>query len=371
MILRAAALALCLVAPAGAATVAEDAAKAATDLTAAIAALDAATGARDRVAALTGTIRAYEAGLAAMRDALRAAQLRDRELTVRFETQQARVAQLLGVLTQVEADPGPLLLLHPDGPVGMARSGMILTEVAPALQAEVDRLRAELTELRDLRALQAGAAATLAQGLVTAQTARTALSQAISDRTDLPTRFEDDPASLDELRASAATLDAFAAGLAPDDTLTADFAALKGALPLPVQGTLLLRSGEADAAGVRRPGIALATRPRALVTAPTPGTIRYRGPLLDYGNVMILEPGAGYLLVFAGLSTVFGEVGEVVAADAPLGLMGGAETGDEFLIAAAAQGAVQETETLYIELRQGTAPEDPAPWFSALEDVTR
>jgi septal ring factor EnvC (AmiA/AmiB activator) len=273
------------------------------------------------------------------------------------------------VLAQVDTDPGPLLLLHPDGPLGTARSGMILADVAPALQAEVDRMRGELAELRDLRTLRSAAADTLAQGLAAAQAARTALSQAISDRTDLPIRFEDDPARLDELRAGAATLGAFAAGLAPDVEAPADFDTQRGKLPLPVQGRLIRAAGEADAAGVRHPGLTLATRPRALVTAPAAATIRYRGPLLDYGNVMILEPGAGYLVIFAGMHEVYGEVGEVVASGAPLGLMGGAEPGPEFL-AAATRGAAQDSETLYIELRRGTEPEDPAPWFADLEDGT-
>jgi septal ring factor EnvC (AmiA/AmiB activator) len=118
----------------------------------------------------------------------------------------------------------------------------------------------------------------------------------------------------------------------------------KGRLPLPVLGTLLRRPDEADAAGVRRPGVTLATRPAALVTAPWPATIRYRGPLLDYGNVMILEPGDGYLLVLAGLGTVYGEVGEVVAAGAPLGLMGGTETvGAEFMTAASKMALARAT----------------------------
>ena len=232
-----------------------------------------------------------------------------------------------------------------------------------------EKLRAELTELRDLRSLRESAAALLADGLGRAQVARSDLSKAISDRTDLPKRFDDDPAAMQTLLDSAETLDAFAAGLPPDAEGTADFAARKGSLPLPVQGTLLRRSGEADAAGVRRPGVTLATRPRALVTAPHPGTIRYRGPLLDYGNVMILEPGGGYLLVLAGLETVYGEVGEVVAEGTALGLMGGDEGTDgtaEFLSSPDAGGAVRETETLYMELRRGTVPEDPAPWFAAM-----
>jgi septal ring factor EnvC (AmiA/AmiB activator) len=367
--LRTAALLLVLAAPVHADTVADEATQAAADLQAAIVALEQAQGARDRVAALTATIRAYEGGLAALRDSLREVQLRERQLTLRFESDSARVQQLLGVLAQVDTDPGPLLLLHPDGPLGTARSGMILADVAPALQAEVDRMRGELAELRDLRALRSAAADTLAQGLEAAQAARTALSQAISDRTDLPIRFEDDPARLDELRAGAATLGAFAAGLAPDVEAPADFDTQRGKLPLPVQGRLIRAAGEADAADVRHPGLTLATRPRALVTAPAAATIRYRGPLLDYGNVMILEPGAGYLVIFAGMDEVYGEVGEVVAAGAPLGLMGGAEPGPEFL-ATATQGAAQDSETLYIELRRGTEPEDPAPWFADLEDGT-
>ncbi len=371
MTFRAAVLALLLAGPATAQTVAETAAAASADLQAAITALDDATTSKDRVAALTATIRAYEAGLATLREALRQARLRETQLTLRFEAERGQLTQLLGVLAQVDADPGPLLLLHPAGPVGTARSGMILAEIAPALQSEAERLRGELAELRDLRSLQDAAAATLVDGLGQAQVARTALSQAISDRTDLPKRFDDDPAAMQALLDSAETLDAFAAGLAPDIAGTADFADRKGTLPLPVQGTLLRRADEADAAGVRRPGITLATRPQALVTAPHPGTIRYRGPLLDYGNVMILEPGGDYLLVLAGMATVYGEVGEVVAEGAALGLMGGAEASDgaaEFLVVPDAGGAVRETETLYMELRRGTKPEDPAPWFGLLGD---
>ena len=125
--------------------------------------------------------------------------------------------------------------------------------------------------------------------------------------------------------------------------------------------------GEADAAGVRRPGLSLATQPRALVTAPWPATIRFRGPLLDYGNVMILEPGDGYLLVLGGMETLYGEVGEVVAAGAPLGLMGGPATvSAEFVTLAPDGSGGRDTETLYMELRQGALPVDPMPWFTSL-----
>ncbi|MGL4236714.1 murein hydrolase activator EnvC family protein [Tabrizicola sp.] len=365
--IRAAALALILACPAAAETVAEQAAKASADLQEAVAALDAATEARDRVAALSQTIRAYESGLAALRGALREAALREATLTKAFEAKREGIGRLLGVLATMEANPGPLLLLHPEGAIGTARSGMILADVTPALQSEAMALKAELQELADLRALQLSAGDVLERGLATAQAARTALSQAMSDRTDLPRRFTEDPEVLRGLLDSADTLDAFAAGLSPDATSGTTFTGAKGKLPLPVFGTVLRRPGEADATGARRPGVTLATQARALVTAPWPATIRYRGPLLDYGNVMILEPGDGYLLVLAGLDILYGEVGEVIAADAPLGLMGGPATASaEFVTLAPDGSGGRDTETLYMELRQGAKPVDPLEWFAAL-----
>ncbi len=363
-------IALCLFLTAGTAidaqSVAERATAAAADLQAAITGLEDAAGARDRVAALTRTIRSYEDGLAVLREALRQAYLREAALTLQLDAKRESLSQLLGVLSRIETSPGPLLLLHPTGPLGTARSGMMLADVTPGLQAEAARLRGELQELADLRALQLAAAETLGAGLAAVQAARTALSQAISDRTTLPKRFTEDPEVLRGLLQSAETLDAFAAGLAPTDDASTSFADARGQLPLPVLGTVILRANEADSRGVRRPGLTLITRPRALVTTPWPATIRYRGPLLDYGNVMMLEPGEGYLLVLAGLETVYGEVGEVIAQDAAVGLMGGGEPGvTEFLTAAKDGGGVQGTETLYMELRFGTEPVDPAEWFAA------
>lgn len=363
-------LALGLGAPARAADPAVPAAEAAAeDLRAAIAALNSADGARNRVAALTRTIQAYEAGLGSLRDALRRASVREAEINASFEARRDRIGQLLGVMAAMERDPAPLLLLHPDGPLGTARSGMILASITPALQSEADVLKAQLEELKRLRALQSDVTETLQKGLEAAQSARTALSQAVQDRTDLPDRFLEDPEELTGLVNSADSLDAFAVGLAAMETDIGapmeDFEGARGTLPLPVRGTLLRRAGEADAAGIRRPGLLIATRPAALVTLPWPATIRYRGPLLDYGNVMIVEPASGYLLILAGLGTVYGETGDVVEAGAPLGLMGGTAT-EILAFPADGQegGGADRTETLYIELRQGKEPVDPAPWFT-------
>lgn len=356
-------------APEDAATEARAAAEA---LRAAIEGMTTTPDGRDQVAALTGTVTAYEQGLAALRSGLRRAAIREGEIRAAFDDQSNRLGRLLGVMSAMEQSPETLLLLHPTGPEGTARAGMLLGSVAPALQAEADRLRADLDEISAVRRQQQEAEAVLSAGLTRVQAARQALAQAIANRSDLPARFVDQPEELTKMVAAARTLDDFATGLAGlEQDIGApmgDFEGAKGQLPMPVLGSILRRAGQEDAAGISRPGMVVATAPAAMVTAPWPVTIRYRGPLLDYGNVMIVEPARDYLLILAGLSVVFGQTGDVLAAGEPLGLMGGteptaAEFGPAFVADAREGGGAGRTETLYIELRKGKTPIDPEPWF--------
>ncbi|WP_294621230.1 peptidoglycan DD-metalloendopeptidase family protein [uncultured Roseovarius sp.] len=335
--------------------------------------LDDAQSARNRVKALSETVRAYEDGLEAMREGLRRAAIREETLTRDLQSREDDIARLLGVLMAMGETPAPVLLLHPSGPVGTARSGMIVAEVTPALNARATDLRERLNEVAILRSLQETAADTLANGLQGAQKARTALSQAIADRTDLPRRFTEDPVKTALLIASTETLEGFASGLseiAVDEAPGSlpGIADRKGELPLPVEGRILRRAGEQDAAGIARPGIVMATRPRALVTTPAPATVRYRGPLLDYGNVIILEPQAGILLVLAGLDVVYGDTGQVLPGGSPVGLMGGTTPAADLVSSGSAQETdAERSETLYIEVREDNSPVDPAQWFQTDE----
>lgn len=376
MRLKAALLAMMLAAPVQASEVndaAEDAARAAEQLRAAAGMLSQALSADDQVVALTRMIRAYEQGLSALRDGLRRAGIREQEIRGEWESRRDRLGRALGVMMAMEGSPETLMLLHPAGPESTARAGMVIGAVAPALQAEAEGLKAGLDEIATVRSLQQASADTLAQGLGQVQEARRLLASAVTDRSSMPARFLEDPKELQALVASADSLDAFASGISSLEgdvgPPMADFEGAKGALPLPAFGRILRQSGEADAAGVSRPGIVIATAPAALVTTPWPATIRYRGPLLDYGNVMIVEPARGYLLVFAGLKQVFGETGDVLATGEPIGLMGGSEApaqefGAEFVQNAARGGGAGQTESLYIELRKGKEVLDPMQWFA-------
>ncbi|SES05672.1 Septal ring factor EnvC, activator of murein hydrolases AmiA and AmiB [Tranquillimonas rosea] len=369
----AACLALFIAGPLAAQTDPGAAARRAADaLDAAAVELARAEGAQNRVAALTEAIRAYESGLASLREGLRRASLREASIRAVFDAESGRLSQLVGALQTMQTAPEATLLLHPSGPVGTARSGMMMSDVTPALQSEIDRLRGRLEEIAALRRLQEDASEDLEAGLRTLQEARVELSRAVSERTDLPRRVVEDEGTMRNIIAGTETLAGFAEGLSelpadPEAPAIPDFAAAQGDLALPVEGNLLRAFDEADAAGVQRPGWLLATTPGALVTTPWPATVRYRGPLLDYGNVIVLEPTAGYLMVFAGLREVYGETGQVLPAGAPVGLVGDPgraaiprDSGDE-----AGQGRI---DTLYIELRQGDTPLDPAEWFRRTED---
>lgn len=345
---------------------------AAAQLRAAVAKLADAVSADDQVTALTEVIRGYEQGLAALREGLRQASAREADLRARFESQRVQLASVLGAMTALQQSPETTMLLHPAGALANARSGMVLADVTPGLRSEAERLQDDLREIATVRELQAGAAQMLGTGLASVQEARRLLASAVTDRSSLPVRFADAPAELQKLRDAAQSLDEFAAGVAKVQMDVGppmeDFEGAQGSLPLPVVGTILRPYNEPDAAGVSRPGWVIATAPAALVQTPWPATIRYRGPFLDYGNVMITEPSRGYLMIFAGLAQVFGEVGDVLKAGDPVGLMGGMEApaqefGSQF-VANAAQGAqAGRSETLYLELRQGNETLDPADWF--------
>ncbi|ARO15576.1 hypothetical protein BVG79_02236 [Ketogulonicigenium robustum] len=349
---------------------ADGARAAASALEAASARLANASSAEDRIAALTETLHAYENGLNALRDGLRRVAIRKSTLMTTFNARAGEIGSLLATMQMMERTPPQLHMLHPSGPVGTLRAGILMADIAPALDAEAATLRAQLQELQDLEVLQNSAATTLEQGLQGAQSAREELSQALSNRTDLPLRFTEDPVAMSLLLSSSETLGAFASGLA--QTIDSEIAEMDtdawnrmGRLALPVTGEILRRFNEEDAAGTRRPGLVIATRPQAMVTSPIAATIRFVGPLLDMGVVVILEPAPNVLFIMAGLDQGFGTVGQIIPEDTPVGLMGGSTPDGDALLMQANQGNAQNlSETLYLEVREGQSAVDPAAWFA-------
>ena len=342
----------------------------------AIEALDLATAnlkkaknAKKRIKSLSQAIQSYEETLALLRISVRDLTLQQSQVQSVLDQSENEIMQLLGVLAAVQQTPIAGQILHPSGPLATARSGMIISEIIPILQENVDQIKDQVMVLEQLSETQFKAQASLQTGLLELQKAHSNLGRAIANREDAPKRFTADPEKLKILLKASNDLETFAASvqsIALDEPSVSlpSVRDRKGNLKLPVRGKILRKFNEADASGVKRSGIILATDPKAIVISPTAATIRYLGPLLDYGNVAILEPQNELLFVFAGMDTLYGEIGQVIPALSPIGLMpSGSSKVDKIFKAQTNIYAGKLSETLYVEVRSGAQTENPLDWF--------
>jgi septal ring factor EnvC (AmiA/AmiB activator) len=141
----------------------------------------------------------------------------------------------------------------------------------------------------------------------------------------------------------------------------AEFATLRGHVPLPVNGTKLKQFGAPDGIGGVEKGLSLATRVGAQVTAPADGWVVYAGAFRSYGQLLILNVGGGYHVLLAGMDRISVDLGQFVLTGEPVAVMGdGSRTAS--IVAAGLNQPV-----LYIEFRKDGAPVDPSPWWAVGE----
>ena len=318
------------------------------------------------VAALVAAIAAQEASLDALRDGVIGAEARERVLAFEMQRRQPEIARLLLALEALSRSAAPASGLHPAGPLGAARAAAMLDTLTPALRAEAQALGDRLVEIDATRDLRAGGMEDLAIGLADLTQARDALVAALA--ADGPSAAPAPPGAIPPaLLREAESLSDLADRLAALSGAVA--APVDAAEPLalrwPATGRPLRGFGEPDAAGVRRPGLLLQAPPLALVTAPAAGVVRYAGPFLDYGYVVVIAPRQDTLIVLAGLATLETRTGAEVTAGSLLGLLGGRQLdAQEYLMLGRTQTGETPAETLYIELRQGQRPVDPSTWFA-------
>jgi septal ring factor EnvC (AmiA/AmiB activator) len=307
-------------------------------------------------AELASALIACEAALAEMRGSVAEAAAREARLGGALEAQRVEVGRLLATLEALslsQAQEGPAL--HPGGPVDAARARMMLATLSPELAARAQALSAQLREISAARQVAALGFDNLAAGLDQLDAGREVLLAALAAPAEVRPEGEA-PAFTREAVTLSELADTFAGKAEKRDAVMT--------LRWPVVG--VTRSGfrEPDAAGARLPGVRIAAAPLALVVAPAGGRVRYAGPFLEYGYVVVLEPRADVLIVLAGLSTLAVQTDGVVESGALLGLLGGRPLdAQEFLMTAEPGNEETRAETLYIELRHGRGPVDPAPWF--------
>lgn len=153
-------------------------------------------------------------------------------------------------------------------------------------------------------------------------------------------------ASLQELIGKLERAPQIATKTAPAPSATLGSA--KGRAQVPVVGGLLHAFGEKKNANETYRGIVLSARPGATVVAPYAGEVVFTGPFMNYGRMVLLKHGDGFISLLAGLGDISVGLNQQLAKGEPIGLMAGAKP------------------SLYVELREHSKPIDPATWFAKL-----
>jgi septal ring factor EnvC (AmiA/AmiB activator) len=137
------------------------------------------------------------------------------------------------------------------------------------------------------------------------------------------------------------------------------FQEMKGALPLPISGTLIKGFNAPDGIGGTVKGVAYATRPGAVVSAPCDGWVAFAGPFRTFGQLLIINAGGGYYLLLAGMERVNVALGQFVLAGEPVAVMG-----ESSKATSASVGADTNQPVLYIEFRKDGNSFDPSSWWA-------
>jgi murein hydrolase activator len=284
-----------------------------------------------------------------------AAQIRDRQAAVAELRaglgQQMRAAYIIG-----RQEPLKLLLNQRDATeasrmfayysyFGRARAGVIGTIDADILK--LNDLDAQLAaDEQRLSVLQGDSTAEVAQ-LEAARTQRDAALVAIKAESRNSSEV------LKRLQGQQAALSALLADLKratePFPSDGSAFAALRGRLAWPVGGHLAARFGQVRAGGLKWDGMLIDTERGADVRAVYRGRVIYADWLPGLGLLTIIDHGEGYLSLYGHNDRLFKAVGDTVAA------------GD--VIAASGDSGGSARPQLYFEIRKGSRPVDPGPWF--------
>jgi murein hydrolase activator len=138
----------------------------------------------------------------------------------------------------------------------------------------------------------------------------------------------------------------------PDASVSAKpFASLRGKLRLPVRGELMNRYGGArEESGGTWKGLFIRAITGETVHAIADGRVVYADWLRGFGNLLILDHGAGFMSLYAYNEGLLRKVGEMVRGGDPVAHVG-------------ASGGEQESG-LYFELRREGNPFDPMKWVA-------
>ena len=225
------------------------------------------------------------------------------------------------------------------------QQGKALDEQIAAAQADKTAAQAEADAAAARAADQAARTDSLRAMLATLEAKRRA--EAVREREEADRAAQEKRAADAEAdRERAAALTPFAGG-----TLAAA-AAPRGQLTAPVAGRVFRSWGDPTDAGPAT-GISYHAAPSARVVSPCSGRVSFAEHFRSYGLLLIVDCGGGYHAVLAGFERLDVKAGQDLRAGEPVGVMPGWEPGSG------------QRPALYIELRHGEQPVNPAPWLKA------
>ena len=304
-------------------------------------------------------------------------------LSERLDEERADLLDVLAALQSLERGRPPAIAVTPDDASTAARATMLLADAAPTLSDRAKRIAADMARLDEMRAESraraveidasqqeiAGRVAVLEDLLRTSQTrkseAERALGRAQNHIADLAATAEDLRELINSLerlaRRATPRLKPDTPPGQPEDRLqvspapTPDigFAEARGNLRAPIAGRVVQSFGERIGPGRRSEGIRFAPPDGATAIAPFDGRVIFARGKKPIGNVLILDVGGGYHLVFVGFERFLTQEGQLVLAGEPLGAM-------------ALETAPASTPDLYLEIRRDRRPIDPRSWFADL-----
>jgi len=131
------------------------------------------------------------------------------------------------------------------------------------------------------------------------------------------------------------------------------FRALKGRLPWPVNGEIVVPFGKYRDPKFNIPvfknGIEIRSKRNEYVRAIHGGKVVYADWFKGYGQLIIISHGGGYHSLYGNLSEIFYKTGDIIKGRKPIGRVG--------------QSGLSDVPTLYFEIRYKGRPVDPTRWL--------
>jgi murein hydrolase activator len=317
--------------------------------------------------------------------------LREEEITIRSDlaAKQDVLSELLAGLQRLEQNPPPALVVEPRDVLAALRGAMMFGSIVPELRGEAEALAKKLARLETIRKDVELEKTALNSSMESLRTSQIDLGVLIQQKKQIvfesASKLESEKKRAAELASKAKSLKQLVTDLAAarlkeeaekskqalaveaekkrqEEVLMKPamvFSASLGRLNYPVQGQILKHYGDDDGLGSTLHGLAVATQKLAQITAPVDGKVEFAGPFRSYGQLLILNPGEGYLVLLAGMTEISADIGQTVRAGEPLGNMGDGPSSVTLL-----GDQIQEARpVLYVEFRKNGEAVDSAPWW--------